>query len=216
MGHPVLAPYELTWEDLRLAGLDAAFPPADLPLEVEIGCGDDDFLLRSAEQRPGTRWLGIEYSHKRVRRQIRRVERLHAQPLSNVRFLWRPARDVVRPFLAPGRVHAFHVYFPDPWPKAHHARYRLLEPSFLADLAAALEPAGVVHFATDSRDYAEEVVTALAEVSGLVNTLPAPGWVTTPPAERTTVFEERWRAEGRTIHAMRFNRAPGPAAPPGD
>ena len=95
-------------------------------------------------------------------------------------------------------------------------RYRLLEPSFLADLAAALEPAGVVHFATDSRDYAEEVVTALAEVSGLVNTLPAPGWVTTPPAERTTVFEERWRAEGRTIHAMRFNRAPGPAAPPGD
>ena len=27
---------------------------------------------------------------------------------------------------------------------------------------------------------------------------------------------ERWRAEGRTIHAMRFNRAPGPAAPPGD
>ena len=75
MGHPVLAPYELTWEDLRLAGLDAAFPPADLPLEVEIGCGDDDFLLRSAEQRPGTRWLGIEYSHKRVRRQIRCFDR---------------------------------------------------------------------------------------------------------------------------------------------
>ncbi len=213
MGHPILSPYEITWETLRLAGIDAAFTGPAGPLEVEIGPGDDDFLLRSAERDRRTRRLGIEYSHKRVRRQIRRVEQQHGAALGNLRFLWRPARDVVRRFLTPGKVRTFHVYFPDPWPKAHHARFRLLDEACFADLALALEPGGCIRFATDSPRYADEVVLAAAAVPDLANRHPAPGWVTAPPAERTTVFEERWRADGRTIHATEFIRARDSATP---
>lgn len=208
MGHPLLEPYEITWEMLRLgAGVGSTFVDPALPLEVEIGPGDDDFLLRSAQAHADVNWLGIEYSHKRVRRQVRRLERLHPEGLGNLRLLWRPARDVTRAFLAPGRVRTFHIYFPDPWPKAHHARYRLLEPAFLEDLAAALAPGGRVRIATDAEAYAQEVIASLAEVRGLVSDVPAPGWTTQPPAERTTVFEERWRAEGRTIHALCLRHA---------
>lgn len=205
MGHPILAPHEITWRDLHTTGVAALYGDPTLPLEVEIGPGDDDFLLTASVAAPERNWLGIEYSHKRVRRQIRRVERVAGTP-PNLRWIWRPAADVVGPFLRAGNVAAFHIYFPDPWPKAHHARYRLLDAGFLTDLAAALAPQGFVHLATDSRPYAEEIVAALAAVPALANAAPAPGWWMEPPQERTTLFEQRWRTEGRTIHALRFCR----------
>ena len=49
-------------------GLLHAFEDPSLPLEVEIGPGDDDFLLEQAAAHPHRNWLGIEYSRKRVRR----------------------------------------------------------------------------------------------------------------------------------------------------
>ena len=207
MGHALLRPYEVTWEDWLLGGgARASFPNAELPLEIEIGPGDDDFLLRSAQAYPETNWLGIEYSHKRVRRYVRRIERT-GQTLDNLRLIWRPAADLIGPFLTPDRVAAFHVYFPDPWPKAHHARYRLLTPAFLADLAAALEPDGRLHIATDSLEYAEEARDAARTVSVLEPMGLAIDIETEPPAEGvTTVFEERWRAEGREIYGLRYRK----------
>ena len=56
-------PFETTWEDWVLGGgLLRAFEDPALPLEVEIGPGDDDFLLEQAEAHPDRNWLGIEYS----------------------------------------------------------------------------------------------------------------------------------------------------------
>lgn len=206
MGHTLLRPYEVTWEDWLLGGgARAVFPEAARPLEVEIGPGDDDFLLRSARAHPETNWLGIEYSHKRVRRYVRRIERA-GDPLDNLRLIWRPAADLIAPFLTPGQVAAFHIYFPDPWPKAHHARYRLLGTEFLRDLAMALEPGGCLHFATDALEYAEAVRDAAHDVPSLLPFEKGVAIATSPPAQRTTVFEERWRAEGREIFGMRYRR----------
>ena len=101
---------------------------------------------------------------------------------------------------------AFHIYFPDPWPKAHHARFRLLAPEFLADLAAALEPDGRLHIATDSLEYAEETRDAARTVPSLQPMGLAIDIETEPPAEKTTVFEERWRSEGREIYGLRYRR----------
>ena len=206
MAHTILRPYEVTWEDWLLGGgARAAFPAPERPLEVEIGPGDDDFLTRSAQAHPDTNWLGIEYSHKRVRRYVRRIERAGLE-LDNLQLIWRPAADLIGPFLSPAQVTAFHVYFPDPWPKAHHARYRLLGPAFLEDVSAALVPQGRLHIATDSLDYAEEVREAARAVPTLQPLDRGIVIETEPPAEKTTVFEERWRAAGREIFGLRFVR----------
>ncbi len=46
-------PLETTWEDWLLGGGPrAAFADPTLPLEVEIGPGEDDFLLESAAGAP--------------------------------------------------------------------------------------------------------------------------------------------------------------------
>jgi hypothetical protein len=39
-------------------------------------------------------------------------------------------------------VDAFHMYFPDPWPKERHHKNRLLRPDFLTEVARVLKPGG--------------------------------------------------------------------------
>jgi tRNA (guanine-N7-)-methyltransferase len=207
-----MRPFETTWEDWVLGGgLRNAFPRPDAPLAVEIGPGEDDFLLDQARAHPESNWLGIEYSSKRVRRYARRVGRV-APDLRNLRLAWRPAADVVGPFLSPGVVAAYHVNFPDPWPKKHHARYRLFTPEFAGSLADSLAPGGTVRLATDVLDYAAEIHAAFSQVPSLRSLRPAPGWVRLPPGERRTVFEERWREAGREIHYLDYEKAPSPRA----
>jgi tRNA (guanine-N7-)-methyltransferase len=207
----ILRPLETIWEDWLLAsrdggpGLAAAFVRPDLPLEVEIGPGEDDFLLECARAAPERNWLGIEYSSKRVERYVRRVLRL-AGPLPNLRLAWRPAEDVIGPFLTPARVAGYHVHFPDPWPKKHHARYRLMDAPMVAALAKSLAPGGSLEVATDSRPYAEEMLAVLGAQPGLVNLLEPPGWREPPAGDRATVFERRWREMGRSIYALAFRR----------
>ncbi len=210
MVHPVLDPYEVTWEPLLLEGIHAQFHDPHAPLEVEIGPGDDGFLARRAAQIPEHNWLGIEYSHKRVRRYIRRLERMDADGASlwkNTRLLWRPARDVIAEFLSPVQVAAYHIYFPDPWPKAHHARYRLLKSSFLRDVGESLVEGGRVLIATDSHAYAEEVLEASTDVATLTNAVPSPGYARRPRGANMTAFETQWREMGRSIYALEFERA---------
>lgn len=199
-------PLEITWEDCLLGGgVVAQFADPGLPLHVEIGPGDDTFLMDSAAAEPDKNWLGLEYSRKRVRRYVRRVERELGHS-GNLRLLWRPASDVVGPFLTPEVVSGYHIYFPDPWPKAHHARYRLMAPAFAASLRDSLVPGGALRMATDSIAYAEEIVASVAEVDGLVNVFGSPGYEPRDVGEHITAFERRWRDAGRHILALRFEK----------
>jgi len=201
-----LRPYETTWEDWLLGGgASAQFEDPDKPLEVEIGPGDDEFLYDSAVAHPEHNWLGIEYSRKRIRRYVRKIER-RGEPLPNLRLIWRPARDLIGPFLSPGKVATYHIYFPDPWPKAHHARYRLLTPQFVATLRESLAPDGRVDLATDSAEYAEEMREAFAQAGGWSGEDVRMDFEDRATAGRITVFEERWRALGRSIHFLRYRK----------
>ena len=201
-----LRPIEFTWEDCLLGGgVRAQFRDPTLPLHVEIGPGEDAFLLESAASDPAANWLGIEYSRKRIGRYVRRVERTLGQP-GNLRLLWRPALDVVGPLLSPRVVSSFHIYFPDPWPKAHHARYRLLAPGFLAALCDSLRAGGRILMATDSEAYAQEIVEAAQQVERLESEYASPGYALREAGPSSTAFEQRWRDEGRQIHALAFRR----------
>ena len=202
----VRRPFETTWEDWVLGGgAPASFADPSLPLEVEIGPGDDDFLILCAERYPDRNWLGIEYSRKRVHRYARRIQGRLGE-VGNLRLIWRPAGDLVRPFLSPARVDTYHVYFPDPWPKKHHHRYRLLHAGFLADVAESLVPGGRFLLLTDHAEYAAEVVEEAGRVDGLVNACPAPGYELVEAGDRRTPFEERWRERGLAIHRIELNR----------
>ena len=56
-----------------------------------------------------------------------------------------------------GSLAAVHLFFPDPWPKAKHAKRRFVQQHTLTLLADRLAPGGVLRIATDHAVYAEHV-----------------------------------------------------------
>ena len=160
----------------------------DGPVEIEIGPGRGDTLLAAAATRPATNFFGIEQA-------LRAVEGLAAQAarrgLPNVRVVGGDARCVIARFVADASVAAYHIYFPDPWPKRRHRRRRLATPEFARDLARTLVPGGRLHVLTDLPALLADFLGPLRE-AGLVHRLGA-----VPPPERPiTRYERKYGGDG--------------------
>lgn len=128
--------------------------PTEQPLEIEIGAGDGSFLVRYAKQHPGRNLMGVERLLGRIRKIDKRGRR---EGLRNLRVMRIEARYLVEYLLPAGSVDAFHIYFPDPWPKAKHEKNRIIQPGFLGLMAVALKPHGMVHLRTDNVPYFEQM-----------------------------------------------------------
>jgi tRNA (guanine-N7-)-methyltransferase len=176
------------------------------PLEIEIGSGKARFLIESARINPGVDFLGLERALAYYRFCRDRVQR---SGLPNARVLRADARHFVETALAPGSVRAFHVYFPDPWPKKKQRKRRLLDGVFLELVASRLEPGGFFRIATDHPDYGAALSPLLDTVAALErldwNAAPLP-----PP----THYELKYAREGRPIWRYLLRRPAGPPMAP--
>jgi len=176
------------------------------PVEVEIGSGDGTFLIDAARQTPAANFFGIERSPAKARRLAARIASL---PHPAIRVVRADAMCVLATIVPPASVAAYHVYFPDPWPKRRHARRRLFTSELVATIASTLRPAGRLFTATDVESYARRIrATVLAD--GRLDEAPA---VAAHPG-LDTAFARKYRAAGRTLYAAVFvRRADGSAAP---
>jgi tRNA (guanine-N7-)-methyltransferase len=161
------------------------------PLEVEIGSGKARFLIAAARTCPEHDFLGIERALAYYRICRDRLDRLAVPNASMVRA---DARIFVTTALAPESVRAFHVYFPDPWPKKRQKKRRLLDGVFLETLASRLEPDGLLRVATDHPDYGSGLGPLLATVPSL--SVLAWDAVAPPPP---TNYALKYEREGRPI-----------------
>lgn len=119
-------------------------------VEIEIGCGKGKFLIERSVQNPNIFFIGIDRVGKWMQRGVKRVDK---NQISNIVFFKAHALDLVKAGVRPGSVKAFHVYFPDPWPKRRHHKRRLVTASFLGLLYDRLLRGGTLHVATDHEDY---------------------------------------------------------------
>jgi tRNA (guanine-N7-)-methyltransferase len=113
------------------------------------------------------------------------------------------ARPFVDACVPANSVAAFHIYFPDPWPKKRQRKRRLLDGVFLEVLAAKLEAGGLVRIATDHPGYAEELGPLVKTVPTLEE-LPWDAYPVPPP----THYELKYREEGRAIRRFLLRRVP--------
>jgi tRNA (guanine-N7-)-methyltransferase len=187
-----------------LVGLfsDTLTPPFDIVLEIGFGRGE--FLLDLAAKSPGTAFLGIEVSFKRVLKMARKLAR---SGLANVRLLEGRAEVVVRDLIPPCSLAEVWINFSDPWPKARHAGRRLVQTTFVADLAARLRAGAILHIATDDVPYAEQIDEVLSAEPGLESTHAPLPWLPEVPGRMHTGYESEWRAEGRSLHFFEYRRA---------
>ncbi len=184
------------WEDLFDPDLTSP-----LRLVVEIGFGRGEFLLDLAGKNPDTAFVGVEVSFKRCLRMARRLARTS---LRNVRLIEGRGQVVVEQACAAGGVSAFWINFSDPWPKDRHAHRRLFQAPFVASVARALGPGGVLHVATDDTPYAEHIDSLLAAEPLLENVFAPDSWRSDVPSRLRSAYEEGGRAEGRPLHFFEY------------
>jgi len=160
------------------------------PVEIEIGIGKGRYLLAAAGVRPETNFVGVEWAAKYLRIAL---ERGRKRRLGNLRLVRADAREFVEFFVPAASVRAFHVYFPDPWPKKRHHKRRLINPAFLAEVARTLEPGGLLWLATDHEEYFAAMQEALAADPRFRDT--AALW-----GEVKTNYEEKYLRAGKPIY----------------
>jgi tRNA (guanine-N7-)-methyltransferase len=186
----LLHPLTSIVERLDLASL---FPKAQ-PVEVELGSGDGSFLVEYARLHPDRNFLGVERLLGRLRKLDRKGRRAG---LANLRGLRIEAAYFVEYLLRPQSVAAFHVYFPDPWPKRKHQARRLINARFVQAAGQALRPGGVLYLRTDSDEYSAQMQAVFAAEQRFCA-------VDTPPALSAllTDFERDFQTQGkRTLRA---------------
>ena len=164
------------------------------PVEIEIGIGKGRFLIDAAKRDSNSNFLGIEWAIKYLR--IAHKRTLNAN-LSNIRFLRADAREFVEFFLPSNSVQAYHIYFPDPWPKKRHHKRRLINTEFRVEVERTLCAGGRVWLATDHQDYFE-VIMEVFEDSLILEPVEV-AWEGT-----RTNYERKYMDEGKSIFRQVF------------
>lgn len=172
--------------------------PLSQPLEVELGCGDASFLIEQARLNPQTNFLGVERLLGRVNKVDRKGRRLN---LTNVRGVRIESAYLLEFLLPVGCSQALHIYFPDPWPKKKHRRFRLINERFTTLAWQALSPGGIVYLRTDDEDYFNQMLEVFAADKRF-----RPMETPSALAAVVTDFERDFNAEGISTRRAAYQR----------
>lgn len=144
------------------------------PLVLEIGSGHGAAAIGYALANPGHDVLTAEVHLPGVVRMLAAAQQRGAQ---NIRVYPEDAMHLLGGGLADHSVHAIHLLFPDPWPKAKHAKRRFVQPTTLAAFRRLLVPGGTLLVATDHPVYAAWVREQFAADDGfVVSEVARPSW----------------------------------------
>src|SRR6187399_3473699 len=126
----------------------------DRPLHLEIGFGGGEHLAARADMLPDHGFVGCEPFVNGVAQALVHVGGDHGArpPLANVRLHHGDAIEVLSR-VPDGALSFLYLLHPDPWPKARHAKRRMMNDGPVAMVAAKLRPGGEFRFGTDHPVY---------------------------------------------------------------
>jgi tRNA (guanine-N7-)-methyltransferase len=126
----------------------------------EAGCGHGHWLTDYAEANPGTICAGIDLISWRVRKGD---EKKAKRGLQNLHFYKAELSEFLGALPAAIRFDRTVLLFPDPWPKAKHHRRRMVQQSFLDEVARRTDQGGEFCFRSDDRPYFDWTLEHLSE-----------------------------------------------------
>jgi len=174
------------------------------PLHFEIGFGSGEHLADRADTLPDHGFIGAEPFLNGVATALGHIR---DKRLANVR-LWRgDALEVLRR-VPDASLSFLYLLHPDPWPKARHAKRRMVNDGPVSLFAAKLRRGGEFRLATDDPTYLawalmimqrhRETFEWLAEKPGDFLE-PSGGWI-------ETRYVAKSRREGRRPYYLRYRR----------
>ena len=180
---------------------------AGLPLWLEVGFGGGEHTLELLRAHPGTAIIASEVYETGICSLLTELVADGAEattpPPARLRLWPDDARELLLS-LPPASLDRLFLMFPDPWPKARHAKRRFVHPEMLPIVAHALKPRAEWRIASDDPTYQAWVTDVFAGQSLFSGAAPATerpaGW---PP----TRYEAKAIAAGRRPLYWRFVRS---------
>jgi tRNA (guanine-N7-)-methyltransferase len=173
------------------------------PLHVEIGFGAGEHLAAQAEAAPGTGFIGCEPFLNGV---VGALGHVRERGLTNVRLRMGDALEVLErlPDASLERVYLLH---PDPWPKARHAKRRMMNHGPLDVIAAKLKPGCEFRLGTDDPTYCRWSMMVMNRRRDFAWTAQEPADFLERPADwPETRYERKARRQGHEVWYFRYVR----------
>lgn len=174
------------------------------PVEMEIGSGKGTFLLNQALEFKETNFIGIEWTSKYYRYA---VDRLGRWGVKNVRILRTDAPVFIAEHIPDNSISGYHIYFPDPWPKARHHKRRFVCKNNLEILHKTLIPNGFVNIATDHTDYFKWMLEHIEQCKKIFEKVDYSKPAGAEQGEMAgTNFERKYIKEGRQVYTTAIKK----------
>jgi tRNA (guanine-N7-)-methyltransferase len=171
----------------------------DCPLHFEIGFGGGEHLAYRADLLPDHGFIGAEPFLNGVAQALTHIDGDAGKhpPLGNVCIHHGDALEVLRR-IPDGALSCLYLLHPDPWPKARHAKRRMMNDGPVDLFAAKLKPGGEFRFGTDHPVYLRHALMIMRRHRGQF------GWLCDRPADFLTRPdgwpETRYEAKARGVY----------------
>ena len=184
----------------------------DVPLHFEIGFGGGEHLAARAEMLPDHGFIGCEPFLNGVAQALVHIAGGSPDspggahpPLGNVRLHHGDALEVLAR-VPDGALSFLYLLHPDPWPKARHAKRRMMNDGPLALFAAKLRPGGEFRFGTDQPVYLRHALMVMRRHADTFEWLVGgpESWQRRPGGWIETRYEAKARRHGHEVWYFRF------------
>jgi tRNA (guanine-N7-)-methyltransferase len=171
------------------------FPHSEeIIMEIGFGMGEATALIAKAS--PQTGYLAVDVHRPGVGKLFALI---HEYGLKNLRVIQGDAHLILHDMVPDNALDGIHLFFPDPWPKARHNKRRIVNATFLGQIAPKLKDGGFIHIATDWAPYAEWIEEVFA-----ASTLFSGGKVDRPDWRPVTRFEGQGITKDHQVNDFKY------------
>jgi tRNA (guanine-N7-)-methyltransferase len=170
--------------------------PNSKRIVMEIGTGMGEATAEIVKHDPETGFLAVEVHKPGVGGLMNMAFKNGS---SNLRIIEEDAHLVLQHWIADNSLDAIHLYFPDPWPKQHHKKRRIVQEPFLQLIAPKIKDGGYIHIATDWVEYATWIGNVF-EKSALFSG----GIIERPEFRPVSKFEGQGLRKGHVVTDLKY------------
>jgi len=174
------------FDELRISG----------EVELEVGCGNGEFLRFLAEQNKGSgiNYVGIDISWESIKRASKRL-----RGFDNVRLVWGDAYAFLMFGAKNLKFQRIYSLFPDPWPKKRHTKKRLFSEDFWKLLSLRVKGDGVVWIVSD------HLPSLLWYYDNAISSGCWYGYISEGRGYFETKYARKWKGMGKEIYEAVFS-----------
>ncbi|CAL4325892.1 tRNA (guanine-N(7)-)-methyltransferase [Buchnera aphidicola (Protaphis terricola)] len=171
------------------------------PVILDIGFGSGNYLVEMAVNNTDKNFLGIEVYLSGIGSCLRLA---YLSNIKNLKIIYFNAVEVIDNMIPNYTISKIQIFFPDPWPKKRHHKRRMIQDVFLKKIRKKLIIGGILHIATDSREYAFYILNIIKNIKFYKNLSITNTFISNSMFYIKTKFEKKANIKGNKIFHLMF------------